>query len=171
MNTGAAIKQMGLLSGEETIDEWDTVLLTNQRVFVSSKPGRISSKWHEARLDECMEPKLKNAGKTNRKWLGYRFLVIGSALIALQLIPYLFFGTNVLNFLYKWIESLYFLVSMLGVTAGIYLTLGSYLNRPPHTSVLISVPGSRDILAIFDGWDSDEAREFVTKYRRAKRAI
>jgi len=171
MNTGAAIKQMDLLSGEETIDEWDTVLLTNQRVFVSSKPGRISSKWHEARLDECMEPKLKNAGKTNRKWLGYRFLVIGSALIALQLIPYLFFGTNVLNFLYKWIESLYFLVSMLGVTAGIYLTLGSYLNRPPHTSVLISVPGSRDILAIFDGWDSDEAREFVTKYRRAKRAI
>ena len=171
MNTGAAIKQMDLLSGEETIDEWDSVLLTNQRVFVSSKPGRISSKWHEARLDECMEPKLKNAGKTNRKWLGYRFLVIGSALIALQLIPYLFFGTNVLNFLYKWIESLYFLVSMLGVTAGIYLTLGSYLNRPPHTSVLISVPGSRDILAIFDGWDSDEAREFVTKYRRAKRAI
>ena len=171
MNTGAAIKQMDLLSGEETIDEWDTVLLTNQRVFVSSKPGRISSKWHEARLDECMEPKLKNAGKTNRKWLGYRFFVIGSALIALQLIPYLFFGTNVLNFLYKWIESLYFLVSMLGVTAGIYLTLGSYLNRPPHTSVLISVPGSRDILAIFDGWDSDEAREFVTKYRRAKRAI
>ena len=162
---------MDLLPGEEMIDEWDTVLLTNQRVFVSSKPGRISSKWHEARLDECMEPKLKNAGKTNRKWLGYRFLVIGSALIALQLIPYLFFGTNVLNFLYKWIESLYFLVSMLGVTAGIYLTLGSYLNRPPHTSVLISVPGSRDILAIFDGWDSDEAREFVTKYRRAKRAI
>ena len=162
---------MDLLPGEEMIDEWDTVMLTNQRVFVSSKPGRISDRWHDMPLDECLEPKLKNAGKTGRKWLGYRFLVVGSALIALQLVPYLFFGTNVLNFLYKWIESLYFLVSMLGVTAGIYLTLGSYLNRPPHTSVLISVPGSKDILAIFEGWDSEEARAFATKYRRAKRAI
>ena len=60
---------------------------------------------------------------------------------------------------------------MLGVTAGIYLTLGSYLNRAPHTSVLISVPGSKDILAIFQGWDSEDAREFVTKYRRVKRVL
>ena len=54
---------MDLLPGEEMIDEWDTVMLTNQRVFVSSKPGRISDRWHDMPLDECLEPKLKNAGK------------------------------------------------------------------------------------------------------------
>ena len=53
---------MDLLPGEEMIDEWDTVMLTNQRVFVSSKPGRISDRWHDMPLDECLEPKLKNAG-------------------------------------------------------------------------------------------------------------
>ncbi len=171
MNIEPAVKPMDLLSGEELIDEWETVLLTNQRLFVSSKPGRVSDEWNEARLDECLEPKLKNAGKTGRKWLGHRFLIIGLAMISLQLVPYLFFGTNILSFLGGLIESLYFLISMLAATAGIYLTLGSYLNRPPHTSVLITVPGSRDVLAIFQGWDSEDARDFVRQYRRAKRAI
>ena len=45
---------MDLLPGEEMIDEWDTVMLTNQRVFVSSKPGRISDRWHDMPLDECL---------------------------------------------------------------------------------------------------------------------
>ena len=171
MQSEFSTKRLQLLSGEELIDEWDTVMLTNLRVFVSSKPGRVSETWDEARLEECLEPKLKNAGKTGRKWLGYRFLSIGLAMIALQLVPYLFLGTNILNSLGDIIESLYFLVSMLATTAGIYLTLGSYLNRPPHTSVLISVPGAKDILAIFQGWDSKDARDFVTKYRRAKRGI
>jgi len=171
MNIEPAVKPMDLLSGEELIDEWETVLLTNQRLFVSSKPGRVSDEWNEARLDECLEPKLKNAGKTGRKWLGHRFLIFGLAMISLQLVPYLFFGTNILSFLGGLIESLYFLISMLAATAGIYLTLGSYLNRPPHTSVLITVPGSRDVLAIFQGWDSEDARDFVRQYRRAKRAI
>ena len=171
MELEASTKPIDLLSGEELIEEWDTVVLTSQRLFVSTKPGRISDQWDEARLDECLEPQLKNAGKTGRKWLGYRFLIIGLAMIGLQLIPYLFFGTNILNVLGDLIESLYFLLSMLAATAGIYLTLGSYLNRPPHTSVLITVPGSKDILAIFQGWDSEDAREFVTKYRRAKRGI
>ncbi len=171
MQSEFSTKRLQLLSGEELIDEWDTVMLTNLRVFVSSKPGRVSETWDEARLEECLEPKLKNAGKTGRKWLGYRFLIIGLAMIALQLVPYLLLGTNILNSLGDIIESLYFLVSMLAATAGIYLTLGSYLNRPPHTSVLISVPGAKDILAIFQGWDSKDARDFVTKYRRAKRGI
>ena len=110
-------------------------------------------------------------GRRINRRMGYRFLIIGLAMIALQLVPYLFLGTNILNSLGDIIESLYFLVSMLAATAGIYLTLGSYLNRPPHTSVLISVPGAKDILAIFQGWDSKDARDFVTKYRRAKRGI
>ena len=77
MQSEFSTKRLQLLSGEELIDEWDTVMLTNLRVFVSSKPGRVSETWDEARLEECLEPKLKKAGKTGRKWLGYRFLIIG----------------------------------------------------------------------------------------------
>ena len=160
-----------LLDSEETIHEGATFILTNQRLMVSSKPGKTSNVWEQAPLEECLDPKLKNAGKTTRKWLGYRLLLIGFAMIGLQMIPYLFFGANILGKLPGLIESLYFLASMLTATAGIYLTLGSYLNRPPHTSVLFGVPGAKDLLAIFPGWDSEEASELVSKYRRAKRNV
>lgn len=163
--------QIDLLAGEELIGEWDTVMLTNKRIFMSSRPGRISQSWNQAGLKECLDPKLKNAGKTGKKWLGYRCLTIGVGMISLQLVPFLLFGTNILGLLGDIIESLYFLSSMLAVTAGLYLTLGSYLNRPPHTSVLIGVPESKDLLAIFPGWDSDDAQDFVSKYRRAKRSL
>ena len=162
---------INLLDAEERIHEGDTFLLTNHRLMVSSKPGRASNVWEEAQLEECLDPKLKNAGKSSRKWLGYRLLVVGFAMIGLQMIPYLFFGTNVLGKLPGLIESLYFLASMLTATSGSYLTLGSYLNRPPHTSILFGVPGSKDLLAIFPGWDSEEASELVSKYRRAKRNV
>ena len=162
---------INLLDAEETIHEGDTFILTNHRLMVSSKPGRISNVWEEVQLEECLDPKLKNAGKVGRKWLGYRLLVVGFATIGLQMIPYLFFGVNILGKLPGLIESFYFLASMLTATAGSYLTLGSYLNRPPHTSVLFGVPGSKDLLAIFPGWDSEEASELVSKYRRAKRNV
>ena len=160
-----------LLDAEKTIHEGDTFVLTNQRLIVSNKPGRTSNVWEEAPLEECLDPKLKNGGKSARKWLGYRLLVVGSAMIGLQMIPYLFFGVNTLGKLPDFIESLYFLASMLTATSGIYLTLGSYLNRPPHTSILFGVPGSKDLLAIFPGWDSEDADELVSKYRRAKRNV
>ena len=162
---------INLLDAEETIHEGDTFILTNHRLMVSSKPGRTSNVWEEVQLEECLDPKLKNAGKVGRKWLGYRLLVVGFATIGLQMIPYLFFGVNILGKLPGLIESFYFLASMLTATAGSYLTLGSYLNRPPHTSVLFGVPGSKDLLAIFPGWDSEEASELVSKYRRAKRNV
>ena len=162
---------INLLDAEETIHEGDTFILTNHRLMVSSKPGRISNVWEEVQLEECLDPKLKNAGKVCRKWLGYRLLVVGFATIGLQMIPYLFFGVNILGKLPGLIESFYFLASMLTATAGSYLTLGSYLNRPPHTSILFGVPGSKDLLAIFPGWDSEEASELVSKYRRAKRNV
>jgi len=162
---------INLLDAEETIHEGDTFILTNHRLMVSSKPGRISNVWEEVQLEECLDPKLKNAGKSSRKWLGSRLLVVGFAMISLQMIPYFFFGVNVLGKLPDLIESFYFLASMLTATGGIYLTLGSYLNRPPHTSVLFGVPGSKDLLAIFPGWDSEEASELVSKYRRAKRNV
>jgi hypothetical protein len=162
---------INLLDSEEIVHEGDTFILTNHRLMVSGKPGRASSVWEEAQLEECLDPNLKNAGKTTRKWLGYRLLGVGFALIGLQMIPYLFFGANILGKLPNLIESLYFLASMLTATAGIYLTLGSYLNRPPHTSILFGVPGSKDLLAIFPGWDSEDADELVSKYRRAKRNV
>ncbi|PZC43375.1 MAG: hypothetical protein DK303_000476 [Chloroflexi bacterium] len=160
---------INLFDGEGIIHEGDTFILTNQRLMVSSKPGRNSNVWGEAQLEECLDPKLKNAGKSPRKWLGYRLLAIGFAMVGLQMIPYLFFGANILGKFPSLIESFYFLASMLTTTAGTYLTLGSYLNRPPHTSILFGVPGSKDLLAVLPGWDSEEADELVSKYRRAKR--
>ena len=160
-----------LLPTEEIVGEWDTILLTNMRLAVSKKPGRPDSGWEQALLEECLDPELKNAGKLSRKWLGHRLLTIGLGLIGFQMLPFLLFGFNVMKGLPGLIESVYFLISMLTATAGVYLTLGSYLNRPPHTSVLVEVPGAKDLLAIFPGWDSKDARDMVSQYRRLKRSL
>ena len=66
-------------------------------------------------------------------------------------------------------EALYFMLSMMGTVVGVYLLLGSFLNPRPHTSVMFENPGSKALIAIFDGWDNKEAEELRRSFVRIRR--
>ena len=79
---------------------------------------------------------------------------------------------NIIQNLGTLVESVYFLSSMLGVTIGLYLYVGSFINLDPHTSLLFSIPTEdRDLVAIFDGWDSSDAEKLGREFRKIRRSI
>ena len=167
---------ISMAEGEDIMFSADSALLTNQRVIVAELRGRTQlgnkTSWVDAPIAESMPPVLKNGGKTSRKNQGFKLTVIGGILISLQLVPFTLFGTNIFQAMGDIIESIYFLVSMLSLTLGIYFTLGSYINPKPHTTVLFTFPGrDRDLVAVFPGWDNSDAEELGKVFRRIRRTV
>ena len=94
--------------------------------------------WLESDISATLPPTSKNGGKTSRKSVGIKLLAFGIVLVVLQVIPYTLFEINIIQNLGTLVESVYFLSSMLGVTIGLYLYVGSFINLDPHTSLLLS---------------------------------
>ena len=164
---------------EYVVFETKTALLTNERLFVEnrrlkrkSKKNESESLWLESEISATLAPTSKNGGKTSRKSVGIKLLVFGIILVVLQVIPYTLFEINIIQNLGTLVESVYFLSSMLGVTIGLYLYVGSFINLDPHTSLLFSIPTEdRDLVAIFDGWDSSDAEKLGREFRKIRRSI
>ena len=130
------------------------------------------SGWQEAPIDESLPPQLKNGGKQSKKEFGTRLTVIGLGLVLLQILPFYIIDQNLVGLLGRFFEVIYFLVSMFCLTVGIYFALGSYLTRAPHTSALFVLPGGKkDLIALFPGWDSEEAERMARVYRRIRRTL
>jgi|TARA_B100000586_G_scaffold263857_1_gene233613 hypothetical protein len=167
---------ISMTEGEDIMFSADNVLLTNQRVIVAEYRNRRQSgnktSWIDGPIAESMPPVLKNGGKTGRKDLGFKLTLFGGILISLNLVPFTLFGTNIFQAMGDIIESIYFLVSMLSLTVGIYFTLGSYVNPKPHTTALFTFPGGgRDLVAVFPGWDNSDAEEMGKVFRRIRRTV
>ena len=168
-----------LREDEHVVFETKTALLTNERLFVENrrlkrknKKSESESLWLESEISATLAPTSKNGGKTSRKSVGIKLLVFGIILVVLQVVPYTLFEINIIQNLGTLVESVYFLSSMLGVTIGLYLYVGSFINLDPHTSLLFSIPTEdRDLVAIFDGWDSSDAEKLGREFRKIRRSI
>ena len=165
---------IALLPEEQVLFTSEQVVLTNNRLFVIDRNKKklshdLESDWSVVKVSDVVAPKLKNGGKTSRKELGTRIFTIGTVMILAQVIPYTMMDVNWLSSIGSFVESMYFMASMMGIVVGVYLLLGSFLNPRPHTSVLFENPGSRDLITIFDGWDSKEAEELDRTFRRIGR--
>lgn len=172
------LDNIALDSDEEIQFASENAVLTNRRVFVPDRRSRKAHltsgliEWLEVPISESMSPKLKNGGKSSKKALGVRCSLSGIALLLIQIVPFSLFDWNVIRELGTTFESIYFLVSMLALTAGLYFLLGSYINPRPHTSVLFTIPGGqRDLVTTFPGWDNAEASELGRIFRRMKRTV
>ena len=171
--------EIELRENELIVFEAKNVFLTNERVFVENRRIKRKNKrndseafWLEAEISATLPPTSKNGGKTSRKSPGIKLLVFGIILVVLQVVPYMLFEINIIQNLGTLVESVYFLSSMLGVTIGLYFYVGSYINLDPHTSVLFSIPTEdRNLVAVFDGWDSSEAEKLGREFRRVRRSI
>jgi len=163
-----------LLPEERVLFTSEKVILTNERLFVVDRNKKkindyLLSDWTVVDVAEVVAPKLKNGGKASRKELGSRIFTIGICLISAQVIPYTLMDFNWLAAIGGFFEALYFMLSMMGTVVGVYLLLGSFLNPRPHTSVLFENPGSKALIAIFDGWDNKEAEELRRSFVRIRR--
>ena len=165
-------------SNEEIQFASENAVLTNIRIFVPDRRSRKAHltsgviEWLEAPISESMAPRLKNGGKSSKRTLGVRCSLAGIALLLFQIVPYSLLDWNIIRALGTTFESIYFLVSMLALTAGLYFLLGSYINPMPHTSVLFTIPGGqRDLVAVFPGWDNEDASELGRIFRRTKRTV
>ena len=171
--------EIELREGEQVVLEGTNAFLTNERVFVENrrlkrkgKKDHLESFWLESEISATLPPTSKNGGKTSRKSVGTKLLLFGVVLVVLQVVPYMLFEINIIQNLGTLIESVYFLSSMLGVTIGLYFYVGSFINLDPHTSLLFSIPTEdRDLIVIFDGWDSPEAEKLGREFRRIRRSI
>ena len=163
------IKHPQLDSLEEISYESPYGIITSDRVLALNPK---SKEWESANLEDSISPQIKNGGKLDRRPLGSKLLVVGLILVVLQLVPYLMFNFNPLRPLGNIVESIYFMASMICVSVGTYFLIGSWLNARPHTTVLFTVTSNqKNIIAVFPGWDSEEAERFATQFRRTKRGI
>ena len=163
------IKRPQLDSLEEISYESPYAIITSDRVLALNPK---SKEWESANLEDSISPQIKNGGKLDRRPLGSKLLVVGLILVVLQLVPYLLFNFNPLRPLGNIVESIYFMASMICVSVGTYFLIGSWLNARPHTTVLFTVTSNqKNIIAVFPGWDSEEAERFATQFRRTKRGI
>ena len=134
----------------------DKYLLGRRIVFMAKKQQSFADK----------------ASKQSKKEFGTRLTVIGLGLVLLQILPFYIIDQNLVGLLGRFFEVIYFLVSMFCLTVGLYFALGSYLTRAPHTSALFVLPGGKkDLIALFPGWDSEEAERMARGYRRIRRTL
>ena len=167
---------LDLSQGEELLYSSDFAVVTNLRILVpnlgNKRAQQLFSDWQEARIDESMPPQLKNGGKQGKREFGARLTLIGIGLVLLQILPFYVIDQNLVGMLGRFFEVIYFLVSMFCLTVGVYFAVGSYLTRGPHTTALFVLPGGKkDLIALFPGWDSEEAEKMARIYRRTRRTL
>ena len=164
-----------LREDEELLYSSDFAVLTNRRILVpdigNKRTSRLLSDWQEAPIDESMPPQLKNGGKLGKREFGTRLTLIGAGLVLIQILPFYVIDQNLVGILGRFFEVIYFLVSMFCLTVGVYFAAGSYLTRGPHTTALFVLPGGKDLIALFPGWDSEEAEKMARVYRRIRRTL
>ena len=164
-----------LMQDEELLYSSDFAVLTNRRILVpdigNKRTSRLLSDWQEAPIDESMPPQLKNGGKLGKREFGTRLTLIGAGLVLIQILPFYVIDQNLVGILGRFFEVIYFLVSMFCLTVGVYFAAGSYLTRGPHTTALFVLPGGKDLIALFPGWDSEEAEKMARFYRRIRRTL
>ena len=119
---------------------------------------------------------LLGARKETRKETAHKFTGIGFVLLFIQVLPYLLFNLNIIDLfgpLSGFLEAIYFLVTMMLLTAGLYFLIISYIYSRPHTALLfVSIKErKKKLVAIFPGWDSVEAQQVVSAINRVHRRI
>ena len=164
-----------LRQDEELLYSSDFAMLTNRRILVpnigNKRAPQLLSDWQEAPIAESMPPQLKNGGKQVKREFGTRLTLIGAGLVLIQILPFYVIDQNLVGILGRFFEVIYFLVSMFCLTVGVYFAAGSYLTRGPHTTALFVLPGGKDLIALFPGWDSEEAEKMGRIYRRLRRTL
>ena len=164
-----------LREDEELLYSSDFAMLTNRRILVpnigNKRAPQFLSDWQEAPIAESMPPQLKNGGKQGKREFGTRLTLIGAGLVLIQILPFYVIDQNLVGILGRFFEVIYFLVSMFCLTVGVYFAAGSYLTRGPHTTALFVLPGGKDLIALFPGWDSEEAEKMARIYRRIRRTL
>jgi len=162
-----------LRQDEELLYSSDFGILTNRRILVpdigNKRASQRLSDWQEAPIDESLPPQVKNGGKQIKREFGTRLTLIGAGLVLIQILPFYVIDQNLIGILGRFFEVIYFLVSMFCLTVGVYFAAGSYLTRGPHTTALFVFPGGKDLIALFPGWDSEEAEKMARMYRRIRR--
>ena len=159
-------------SDEKILFENEITVLTNERLIAKSFKKGSAGGWTETNIKDLFSPKRENGGKKGKFYLGSRMASAGLVMILMQMGPYYLLDINIVRFFGRFVENLFFAVSMLFLTIGGYFALGSYLNPRPHTSVWFVCPSDGDdVILIFDGWDNEEAEELSKQFRRAKRML
>jgi len=171
------------LENEEKIIFSSTeVVVTDLRVLVKPRIKKNFDTsidvngWNYINTNDCALPKPKNSGKETRKETAHKFTGIGFVLLFIQVLPYLLFNLNIIDLfgpLSGFLEAIYFLVTMMLLTAGLYFLIISYIYSRPHTALLfVSIKErKKKLVAIFPGWDSVEAQQVVSAINRVHRRI
>jgi len=179
MNNQNIATDLVLKPKENIIFSCSEVAVTNFRILVRP-PRSITdldiNNWNFINTEECKLPSAKNGGKESKKEAGHKLTGIGFAMLFFQIVPFFLFDINIINLFGAFsgfIESFYFLTTMIAITAGAYFLIITYLYTNPHTSLLFSsfLKGNKPLLAIFPGWDNSEAEKVISAIRRVQRKI
>lgn len=153
--------QVPLLNHEEVVFESEAAVLTNQRLIAT--PVKRGTRPPEAFLRDIESYDRQKGGQESRMSRALRFAVVGTVLV---LIDVLTDGS-----LPTILAVIVFLVGSISVVVAMYLALSSLTRIRPHTMVTFKVPGGRDVLVFFPGFDSPDADKLTRAYSLAKRRL
>ena len=179
MNSQNIATALVLKDGEKIIFTCDEVIVTNLRILIKPRGKDLVdndiNNWNYLNTDECILPKSQNGGKVSKKDLALKMTGTGLAMIGLQLVPFILFNINVIDLfgvLANYLEAFYFLTTMLAISGGIYFLIITYMYSDPHTSLLFSnLSSKRNRVAIFPGWNNNQAEKVISAIRRVQRRI
>lgn len=179
MNSQNIATDLILKDEEKIVFTCEEVVVTDLRILVKPRKKDLLDNdvntWNYLNTDECVLPKSKNGGKVSRKEIGHKLTGISLAMIGFQVIPFFLFNINVIDLfgvLANFVEAFYFLIAMFTLTAGVYFLIITYMYSDPHTSLLFSnLSSKRHLVAIFPGWNNDQAEKVISAIRRVQRKI
>jgi len=152
-----------LEAGEEILFSETGSILTNYRLCVGLDRKKPSLLTHEARLGDISSYKQMNGGRESRRKDGLLLFFSGLALIVVQVL-----GAPIIP---SAVDAILFLGCALLFLLSFYFLVNSVLRVKPHTLVLFTIWGSRDIPAYFPGQNNPAANELVRLYTRARRRL
>ena len=153
-------RQFELLEDEEVLLENGPAVLTNQRLLANWRESKGQEIWDEARLKEVANVRTVNGGVESRIQRGLAAGAIGIVLILSEAVV-----RNVSTTL----GAVVFMVGALMFAYGLHVLIRSFLRQRPHTTLLFSVPGAKDIPVSFLGRDNPDAEELNRAFARARR--
>ena len=179
MNSQDIATDLLLKDEEKIIFTCEEVIVTDLRILVKPRKRALLdnnvNNWDYLNTDECILPKSRNGGKVSKKELAHKLTGIGLAMIGVQVVPFFLFNINVINLFgvfANFLEAFYFLTTMFAISGGIYFLIITYMYSDPHTSLLFSnLSSKRNMVAIFPGWNNDQAEKVISAIRRVQRRI
>ena len=152
-----------LEAGEKVLYEMERAVLTNKRLLANLDKKSDGLPTDDVALGDIAGFKKSSGGQESRMKQGVVSLLVGLILTLIQL--------ALAGKVSYTMDGILFMASALFVLVGIYFVLSSSLRIHPHTIIVFSVVGSRDIPVRFPGKDSPSADEMTRLFARTKRGL